>query len=296
MKRTLIFFISILLMSCATPPITYRAAPQNSGDDAQRHLTSRYVDVRDNCGRDSKPAFLCSGVLIRGTSYKAGRHSWDNSPANHTSGGVSFSYLRADSKYNKLAYGYVNGYVLLPYDYATSAMLHPEILCSFPIDAATTSRADKGCGASTGVAGSGPCQTQGVYTAQQWYAHYQSTAGNQRTHQCGFNVTNALDEQATTAFVASINAMALLGAESFATQNELRIAVWPDGSGNTLPLEAFFYVNGSVQGLVDAQNDQKDLFTTNNIAIPVISIQLPATAAGSAAFSYSTGDQVVALP
>lgn len=295
MKHTLIVSTLMVLASCASPPSAYRGAVQGSGDEVERHLTSRYSDVSENCGAASKPAFLCTGLLIRGTSYNPGRHSWDNSPANHTSGGVSFSFLRTDSKYAKLAYGYVNGYVFLPYDHA-GGKLHPEILCSFPIDAATSARGDKGCGASSGVAGSGVCQSQGIYTAQQWYTHYRSTTGNQRTHQCGFDVKDVLNEQATTAFNTSIAAMALLGAESFATQNEVRIAVWPDGSGSTVPLEAFFYIDGSSSGRIDAQNDQRDLFTTHQLAIPVISVRLPSSTSQSATFKYIAGDQVIALP
>lgn len=296
MKRSFIFFAFILLASCAPVPVTYRSSLQNIGDDAERHLTSRYNDVSVNCGRDSKPAFLCTGIVIRGTSYKAGRHSWNNSPDNHSSGGVSFSFLRKDSKYTKLAYGYVNGYIFLPYDNTESGMRHPQILCSFPIDAATSSRFDHGCGAYPGVSGSGPCQSQSIYTETQWYTHYRSTTGNPRTHQCGFDVRNYLDERATSAFNASIKAMALLGSESFATQNELRLAVWPENSGSTLPLEAFFYIDGSSQGRSDAQSDQKDLYATDRVVIPVISARFPANASGSITFKYLAGDQAVALP
>lgn len=295
MKRTLIACTLMVLASCTSTPDAYYGVVKSSGDDVERHLTSRYSDIQENCGTASKPAFLCTGLVIRATTYSPEFHSWDNSQANHTSGGVSFSFLRADSTYSKLAYGRVNGYVLLPYDHA-DGKFHPEILCSFPIDAATSHRDDKGCGASQNVPGSGACQPQGIYTPQQWYTHYRSTAGNQRVHQCGFDVRNALNEQATIAFNASIAAMALLGAESFATQNEVRIAVWPDGSGSTLPLEAFFYIDGYSSGKINAQNDQRDLFTTSQIAIPVISLRLPSSTSQPATFRYFAADQVIALP
>jgi hypothetical protein len=71
------------------------AVQQDSGEDVVRHLTNRYADMRANCGTPSQPAFLCNGVMIRGTSSDPGAyHVWDNSPGSITRGGVSASYLR----------------------------------------------------------------------------------------------------------------------------------------------------------------------------------------------------------
>lgn len=295
MKRILALLTLALVTSCATVTSMAPIKPQNIGDDAERHLISRYNDTSANCGVDTKPAFLCNGILIRGTSYKAGRHSWDNSPANHTSGGVSFSYLRTDSKFTTLAYNYNNGYIFLPYDHA-SGKIHPEVLCMFPIDAGSFNRADKGCGATTGVPGSQSCRTQGIFTQTQWYTHYMSVSSNRNAHQCGFNTTNALNHEATAAFNVAIWSTSLLAQASITYDNELRIAVWPDGYGTQLPLEAFFYINDSAQGKIDAQNDQRDFKNTTGIAIPVISIQLPPTITASATFKYLASDQAIALP
>ncbi|MFK7700970.1 hypothetical protein [Pseudomonas caspiana] len=264
------------------------------GEATAEHLIKRYNDVATNCGAVSKPAFLCNGVIIRGTNYSPTRHSWDNSPANHTSGGVSFSYLRRDSKYTKLAYDYDNGYVFLPILYSGDK-IQPEILCAFPIDAGTSARAEKGCGAYSGVAGSGPCQSQGIYTPLAWYNHYRAGASS-RAHQCGFNVRDALNDGATAAFDAMIKGMALINVESFNTQNELRLAVWQDGLGRVLPLEAFFYVNSIPAGLSDAQNDQRDFKNMTGISLPIISLWLPRTPADQASFKYLPTDQVVIIP
>lgn len=229
----------------AVPRVAQSAAiQQDTGEDVARHLTNRYADVASNCEVDSQPAFLCNGVKIRGTSYKEGRHAWDNSPANHTSGGVSFSYLRKDSVYRKLAYGYSNGYIFEAYKFA-DGKIHPEVFCSFPIDAGTSERADHGCGAHPTYADSGLCAYQGISTAQQWLQHYQRVPSAGRRHaQCGFEVRNDLNWRAGPAFIQSLAAMPLLGNESFDTQNELRLSVWSDGSGASLPLEAFFYIAG----------------------------------------------------
>lgn len=294
MIKIFVFCFIVMMAGCTTPSIYNSNAPADSGGDAQRHLTERYNDVRVNCGKTSQPAFLCNGVMLRATAHSAAYHSWDASPASHASGGVSFSYLRKDARYNKLAYGYVNGYIYLPVFFAGNK-LTPEVLCSFPIDAGTNNRADKGCGAVPSISGSGPCQDQGIYTAAAWYSHYKSVTSSPHSHQCGFNVRDALDSGATTAFDASVKAMDLMGNESFNQQNELRLQVWADGLGAQLPLEAFFYLSGSTKGRQDAQSDQLDFKNTTGLSIPIISMSLPQTTAASATFSYVPGDQVVPL-
>jgi len=234
--------------------------------------------------------------MIRGTSYREGRYAWDNSPANHESGGVSFSYLRKDSVYRKLAYGYTNGYIFEPYTFAVDKV-HPEVMCSFPVDASTSQREDKGCGVNPTYAGSGLCAYQGISTAQQWWQHYQRVpSASRRSAQCGFEVRDELNWRAGPAFIESLAAMALAGKESFDTQNELRLAVWADGSGTSLPLEAFFYTVGNAgeaQGRSDAQHNQRDFLKSSRIWVPVISIKLPAIQGVDATFRYSAADQGV---
>jgi hypothetical protein len=193
-----------------------------------------------------------------------------------------------------LAYSYDNGYIFLPVFYAGTKMT-PEILCAYPVDAATNNRSSKGCGEHIGVAGSGPCQAQGIFNATAWLAHYRS-GNSSHTHQCGFSVSDDLNTGASAAFNAVIQSMALMGMESFNEQNELKIATWPDGSGMQLPLEAFFYLKGSAGGLSDAKNDQKDFKNVTGISLPVISVQLPAVPADAVTFRYLPADQTIALP
>ncbi|HEX8540654.1 MAG TPA: hypothetical protein VF671_03020 [Pseudomonas sp.] len=294
MQKLKAFLSALLLAGCTTTTTVQQIPSLGLGETTEAHLIERYNDTRVNCGAATQPAFLCNGVLIRGTDYSPLYNSWDNSPNNHRIGGVSFSYLRRDSKYTRLAYGYDNGYIFLPVFYIGAGKLEPEILCAFPIDAATVNRTDKGCGASS-VTGSGPCQTQNIYTAAAWYNHYRA-GNNSHSHQCGFDVRDALNEGATSAFDAMIKGMTLISTESFTTQNELRIAVWPEGSGTKLPLEAFFYVNSSKAGLSDAQNDQIKFKTVTGISLPVISLWLPKTPSEQASFKYIASDQRVPLP
>lgn len=293
-----VIFLSIVLASCSatvfqthTPDAQWQAVVQaDTGEDVVRHLTTRYNDTRANCGSDSQPAFLCNGVLIRGTSSNPTYHVWENSPASIEKGGVSASYLRVDSNFNKLAYGYNNGYVLTAYFFA-SEKLHPEILCFFPIDAGSVNRGGRGCGEYPGFAGSGPCHLQGVNTAAEFWAHYNAHTSSRHSYQCGFDVTDARDALAGPAFAAGVGAMRLMGAESFAEQNELILAAWGNGLGRSLPLEAFFYLSGNSGGLADAQRNQQDLLVTDGVRIPIIGIKLPQSSGDSATFTFSEQDQ-----
>lgn len=290
------FFIA-LIASCATIDNATQPKPvpqtpviqEDSGEDVARHLTSRYADVRTNCGTDSQPAFLCSGVMIRGTSSNPNYHVWNNSPASIAKAGVSFSYLRADSTYNKLAYGYTNGYIFNAYYYANTP-LNPEIFCFFPIDAGTSQRSGNGCGERAGYAGSGPCHLQDVTTAAQFWTHYNAHSTDRRSYQCGFDVTDDRNSLAGPAFAAGVGAMKLMGAESFNEQNEVIVDAWEDNLGKTLPLEAFFYLYGS-DGKTVAQRNQQDLWITDGILIPIISIRLSRSAGEATTFRYLPEDQ-----
>ena len=274
--------------SLLSTPITPLA--ENLGEQAQRQLRSRYADTRANCGADTLPAFLCSGILIRGTASNPAFHVWNNSAASQAKGGVSFSYLRKDTNYRQS--GYTNGYIFLPYRYA-GAKIRPEIFCSFPLNAVTSARPEAGCGASPGVANSGSCETVGIVTAAQWWARYGGPSISQQ--QCGFNVRDVRDQYAGPAFDASIKVRVNFNDAQMASHNELIIRAWQDNLGRTLPLEAFFYLTGTT-GLQDAQRNQRDLKTTDGVVIPIISIRLARNATDTATFYFFAADQVETMP
>lgn len=279
-----------------------RSDVRQSGAETARYLTMDYGNTAQDCDGTSTPAFLCSGVLLRGTDvYSTAYHTWDPSPDSVSSGGVSFSYLRADSKFDKLAYSYNNGYIFFPYFYAPDDEgidTNIDIMCSFPVDGGTNSRNSKGCGASSKYPStSGPCQSQGIYTADEWYSHY--IKGNEdNLYQCGFTTSDDSSEDTAAGFYQSILSMAKIASLSFNQQNELRLATWTQGKQNSLPIEAFFYLSGNQTGLASAQSNQKDFYnsTTNNIWVPVIEVRLPSTQSQDATFSYNSGDQLIPEP
>ena len=114
-----------------------------NGPAIATQLNTLYNRKFPNCNKsDSQPAFLCSGVTLRVTvkdpnnTYKV----WDPSPPSEKSGGVSFSYLRADANFGRLAWGHGNGYILYPIFEAPADKIDLDYLCSYPMDAWTWTR------------------------------------------------------------------------------------------------------------------------------------------------------------
>ncbi|UZE22383.1 Ig-like domain-containing protein [Pseudomonas sp. B21-056] len=285
-----------LLLGCSATSEHLQQLHTNNADEIGRqtaiNLTVRYHKKVFDCGPNS-PAYLCSGVLFRGTKPSTSYYFWNPSPFSVTSGGVSFSYLREDSKYTKLLYGYDNGFIFRAYHDSGQAAVQPEILCSFPVDSWTFDRDDKGCGQHHTYLGiSRECQSQGIISATQWLTHFQSVASAQRPpHQCGFNVRAALGTAAVNAFYASLEARTLGNSDPVLgpIQNEVRVATWPQNAGRDLPIEALFYTPG---GLPGAQQYQRDFYAETNRWLPIIVLTLPIiTTTGDATFAYRSGDQ-----
>lgn len=298
-KAGFLYVVLLAVAGCASlekpsPTLPKQQVPvvqETPGETVARHLETRYLDTSANCGSPSEPAFLCSGIMLRVTRSDPSYHVWENSDSSIAKGGVSFSYLRKDTRFTKLAFGGANGYIMNAYYFASSKPLQPEVLCIFPIDAFTVSRDDKGCGAHVNFPDSKACQSQGITTAQQWWTHYDSHTSQRHEKQCGFDVKDSLDEMAGPAFAAGIAAMSYVEGEPVDTQNEIILAAWNDGAGPSLPLEAFFYLVGSQAGLTEARYNQKDLKDTHGIIIPIIRLKLPDTPTSEASFTYDPADQ-----
>ncbi|MFQ6287580.1 N-acyl homoserine lactonase [Yersinia enterocolitica] len=284
LKQTI--FLSAMIFSLHALAIVTPPQPSRTAND----LTKQYHNSSSNCGSANKPAFLCSGIMLRGTVPSNLYHSWDPSPASVTSGGVSFSYLRKDAKFNRLAYGYKNGFIIYPHNNTPTNLLKIEVLCSFPLDGDTINRSAKGCGANTAYpASSKACQSMGIRTAGAWSNHYKSVSNNPRQHQCAFDVRSSVSGNADY-FSASIKARAYIASESFKEQNEIRLATWSQGIASKLPIQAFFYVNN---GLSNAQFDQRDYYNQTGLFIPIIKLTLPTNSSADAKFNFYKSDQVV---
>lgn len=288
-----------------SPPVL---AQQSLGDKVVADLNRRYMNIGVNCGSDSKPAFLCNGVLIRGTR-SGNYHVWNNTPISHYKGGVSFSYLRQDVIFSRLAYNYSNGYIFKPIlrgDRPRDPSLNydPDILCSFAVDGWTDSRAGTGCGAYPNLAKSDLCRIEGITDAAEWHAAYGAIPLAQLGgRQCGFDVDDSRNDEATVAFANSLLARVNLGPGGYQMHNEMILGVWPENTGRILPLEAFFYIEGSAPGLAAAKLNQTDLKVTDNVVIPIIKVKLPTaptrpvwTINAPATFEYVVADQAEPVP
>lgn len=265
-----------------------------SGSDVARHLQERYDENKATC--DRLPAVLCSGILLRAT-IRGAYHVWNPRPTAPIKNGVSFSWLRKDSGFSALVFGYTNGFIVLPYFYAdapSDGYTQLTVLCIFPFDADTYNRTggrNDGCGANTKatVANTGPCQDQSIVTASQWMARF-GNVPNRYTDQCGF----ALHPSATSASVA-FQAQADIRSQLpqyFSLQNEVMVGTWAQNDAR-LPLEAFFYLAGSQTGKSEAGQNQTDFKAMTGRWVPVIRMTLPSRAGGAAAFVYNPADQQV---
>ena len=279
--------------SGATFPTGSVPARTDFGAHTLEALRKRYADSATNCGDNEKPAILCSGVLVRGTDFSSAYHAWNPSPASVTRGGVSFSYIRHDANFIVSSYG--SGFTFSPVDHTPWATNLPTSLCSFPRNAATASRADKGCGLSGSLAVSAPCQPQNVLTDTQWRVHFANQAGSNDGAQCGFTITPGPAGGAAAGFMASVNARLI--APPITSHNEVVVATWPQNIGASIPLESFiYYTNKDASALIGAQNNQRDLLNTDGVAVPVIRATLPADATGQTTFAFEPADQVIQAP
>ena len=265
------------------------------GDAQVAAIQARYASTPDDCGGTTIAAVVCSGVLIRITGNGVGYHVWNPSSGSVTRGGVSFSYLRSDTRFGGLVWNDLDGLIFSSARDTDGATLHPVTMCAFPLDAATALRPDRGCGRNGTIAASAPCQEQGIFTASQWFNHFTTAAAGRADRQCGFTVDGAPDAAPT--FLASLEARALLPTSRFQTHNELMLATWPQNIGASLPIQAFFYlVENGASGVAGAQRNQRDLLQTDGVAVPVIRVTLPADPTEQASFAFDPADQVIEAP
>jgi hypothetical protein len=276
-------------------------------------MTSLYYDDNNtqSCGKlngITMPAYFCSGIIIRAAAPGPGYNSWNPSPEDEQVGGVSFSYIRKDSKFGSFVAGKSSGFTLYPvagpYVYRGSQRKNVlKVECAFPLDGWTDDRgAPIGCGKPKnepdGGAAGQMCQQQGITTAQQWMAHFQaSTYSNPKLYQCGFDMSLTTNAQPAAAFMQMIAAMKLLGNTAFEDHNELRIAVWDKSWNKQLPIQSFFYVGEqNSQGWTNARTDQKAYYAQTGEFVPVIKIKPPADSTEDFSFHFYADDQAVQPP
>lgn len=304
-SKNLLPAIVFLVVACSPQEYMLSEPDVRDGASIAATLTGLYNDTAANCGTDSKPAFLCSGITLRATETNQSFFPWNPSPNSQTRGGVPFSWLRKDSNFSRAAFSYLNGFIFYPVLTKPSAKQKIEVLCYFPVDADSVKRPTlSGCGAhSSYPTNSGLCheQTPKVDTAATWLTHFnqiQNTAGGiqQHAHQCAFDVRDKVNYHAGPNFLAGVNARKNLGDADKRIQNEMMLATWAQNIPGQLPIMAFYYLGGTNQatGLANAKIDQKRFYDeTKGQVVPIIKMTLPDTFTGTATFIYSASDQAV---
>lgn len=266
------------------------------GPELAAELTRRYRDTRVNCGKDSMPAFLCSGILLRGTARAEGFDVWDPSPTAIKVGGTSFSYVRSDYKMKRLAFTYNKGLIFYPILSLPAGKEKIEVLCFFPIDGASDNRTSNGCGEVAGYPSTYACASQGIRTGEQWAAHYLKHAPSGHTFHgvCSFDVRDAANNLAGPNFYQGMIGGRAISPRAFEIPNDVKLKTWAPGLAKTLPIEAFFYyVRDGKSGLADVQIDQRRFKELTGVAIPIIKTTFPQTLNESMTFVYEAADQVV---
>ncbi len=260
------------------------------GPIAISQLHNWYYRTPRSCGGPYRPAFLCSGVMLRATVESPSFRPWNPSPASQAGGGVSFSWIRADNNFSHLAFGYKNGFILYPGFSKLQGKDSVMVLCAYSMDGGTDRRAGNGCGASSTYPNeSRPCIDQGITDAQKWMEHFNSLK-IKYSDQCGWDVTQGHFGIADH-FYQSILARNKMLSPWWETQNELRVATWKQNNGEKLPIHSFFYIAGDSQALINAKTDQKNFYRDYGIVVPVVSITLPTSKDKKASFSYKRSDQ-----
>jgi len=261
------------------------------GEDTVREIESYYDSTVEYCNTPYRPAYLCSGLMIRGTSTSGKFLPWQPSPGTLARGGVPFSYLRSDTKFG-LAWG-IKGLILAPTDYKKFGMSDlPEVLCSFPLDANTAMRTDKGCGDNVDTpVEEKSCESFGITTAEQWVSHF-GDVNKAETRQCGFRQVGAQTYQSASHFYASVKAKSLIRDGFFNRHNEVLLGTWSDAEN--LPILAFYYVDGPNQksGLAAAKTDQWNwVVNAGHTFTPIVKVTLPDDPQKEARFTFDPQDQ-----
>jgi hypothetical protein len=264
------------------------------GEDVSDEISAKYNSIVDDCGGDLNPAYECSGVVLHGEGEASA--SWPWSPSSDNS--MSYSYLRKDI-FNPIFDGYDYGIILTPQNNIENRF-HPIYKCAFPINGASNSRTDDGCGMQNGgVPESAPCQSQGLFNSADFIAAHKL---NPEVVQCGWGLTNTNSSTAFKAMLESSNY--IINYNGFAVNNEIVIESWGSESVANLPVQAIFYSKRggnkekTARSLLKAQEAQLGFFEITNIWIPIINMTefFPEPGKTQYSFSYVDDEQFVPEP
>lgn len=293
--------MTVMLSGLSFPSLAVDGCQGSRGEIAVCHLNLAYHNQTDWCGHhagENRHAALCSGILLRGITSPQKRgpyHAWDIRP---TYAGVSFSFLRKDQQFGRLAYSYQAGIIVNPYDHTPAGKTRVEMKCAFPFDGDSVNRRDF-CGQDRDYTESNPCYslTPKVTTPASWREHFEQYKGKPESgmHACGFMLDGPDAREQLRVSMQSRNEYLAHHPEAFDSENEVVLKPWNPRMPKQIPLEAFFYLQGSSEGLDSARSDQQEFYdaTDHQERVPIIQLQLPTSNTGEAHFSFHTADQKI---
>ncbi len=293
------------LLGCVLTLPLALTAHADLGTDTAKAMQAAYNATPQHC--EGRPAYGCSGILLRVTKPSDKYFTWNNNPKAVEKGGISFSYLRADAPITALAESARSGYSLAPVLQRPAGTMKYRPLCAYPTDGDTWTRDKAGCGdnAQTPDIKEDRCDKVGINTAEQWVNHYRNSPqpyapdawkGNPDQRyiaQCGFDVRDKAGTQNADNFYQALRVMQLMNDRPFAW-NEVIVTAWDESRFKELPIQSFFHIEGR-GGLGDAQMVQKQWHDQTGKFIPVIAIRLSAGDT-PAQFTYRPADQHKSVP
>lgn len=266
-------------------------------------LMLRYNNTIKKCS-GNEAAYECSGIMIRGINQENKLpHAWSLKPGNVQKTSFSFGYLRADQQFSQFPRGYNSGFIIYPHLKTPAGKNTYKVYCAFPVDGATDGREGHGCGRSTGdvVGTSRHCDRQGIVTFSKWVSLFNSIMNsndpNLVNRQCAFDMT--LPDNGTLFDIVK-NANQYIQKNSskyYMRNNELLLHAWGQNNAKVLPIEAFFYIIGSSNGLSLAQNYQRDFYCqSRGEIVPVVGLTLAKNFNDKITITYHKSEQTVTVP
>lgn len=284
-------FIGITAILILTILCPFLNATSNSDEETKNvvdELLLRYNKTVKACYDENanvRPAYECAGIIIRGVNQEQKLpRAWSMKPLNKEKQSFSVAFLRKDQPFSKFPTNYDSGFIIYPPMKTPEKKSKIELFCAFPLDALTDERTDHGCGISDKdkEGKSKPCDKQGIDSLEKWIKFFNEikSSGDKEIDSklCSFDLTDV--SSAVGNFNSCLEAseyLRRLNHSEYAFQNnEMKARSWEEEAVEKLPLEAFFYVLGSENGLEYAKKYQNDHSgQSNGERLPIVGIQLP---------------------
>lgn len=263
--------------------------------DIVDQLMQQYNGDPKDCFDDNKnelPLYMCFGLIIRCTDNAMFSYPWELFDDEVS---VSTSFLHKYAPFAELYDNHDAGLILSPRLQTPDECEMLTAYCSFAVDANSNHRStNHGCTTSRvnnqwedelfefpeAPEKSQFCREQGVTTVDKWMRHSQKEGteimGTEYTFymsvcQCAFEMS---EQYAREDFLLSLDVNVHI-ATNFGrnSYNEVLFSLWSDLE--RAPIQSFFYLNGSKNGLKKARKYRKAFMALTKRKIPIVDITLP---------------------